>query len=116
MNHETSRRFGVVFETISVNDAAKKCARIAWYWGGAAMVVCNRSGLVEAVAPGTIDARNIERCRPGDVVGTYANFGQRDTVAKLIAEDIWHHLVNAVGRDSIVGQRLRGAVIASEIA
>lgn len=116
VSNEISRHFGVVFETTSINDVAKKCARVAWYWGGAAMVVCNRAGSVEAFAPGTIMAREIERHRPGDVVGTYANYGKRDAVAHLIAGDILHHLIDAVGRDSIDGQRLRGSAISREIA
>lgn len=117
MNNETSRVIGIVFEQLSVNDAAKKCANLAWYWGGAATVYCNRSGMVVAVAPGTIDAKVAESRCGNQIVGTYSANSRKHgrEIAPQIAEDIWHHLLDAVGPESPRGIKLRAAVIGNEL-
>lgn len=117
MNHTTSRVIGVVFEQLSVNDAAKKCAHVAWYWGGSAVVYCNRSGMVVAVAPGTIDAKVAESRCGNHIVGTYSASSRKHgaEIAPQIAEDIWHHLLDAVGPESARGIKLRAAVMGNEL-
>lgn len=118
MNNQTSRVIGVVFEQLSINDAARKCANVAWYWGGAASVYCNRAGMVVAIAPGTVDARVAESGHADQIVGTYRVDSRKRgaELAPQIAEDIWHHLITAVGPESARGQRLRAAVMQREVA
>lgn len=95
MTAETSRNYGAVFESGSIDQVARKCARAAAVWGGLATVFCDRAGVIEVFAPGTIaEEREIAR-RPLDIVGRYDAPHQSDRrkqVRDLIARDIQHHL------------------------
>jgi hypothetical protein len=115
MSTEIHKQCGVVFQDVSIDDAAQKCASLAAYWGGLAMVFVDPSGLVEAMIPGTIYARRAAKHRAADLVGTYDV--NRKSVAngrRLIAVDIWQHMVDQAGAESRGGQRIRAQWMQSE--
>ena len=117
MSTETHRRCGVVFQDLSIDRAAQKCAGLAAYWGGLAMVFVDSSGLVEAMIPGTIYARRAAKHRPADLVGTY-DVHRKGVAAgrKLIAADLWQHLVDMAGAETSSGQRIRARWMLAEVA
>lgn len=93
---DKQRRFGVLFQTMSVDVAASRCVKAAVSWGGVVSVYLDGDGYVTCVVPGTVAAMEIERAMTLDHVGVYtaaAGLGCGDPrnrePRKLIAGDLW---------------------------
>jgi len=92
---EYVRRFGTLFEDVSIEQAARKCTRAAVAWGGEAAVYAWPDGQVLAVVPRSAPQKDMD---DRFLVGTYLAIGSRTKAAEAlatrqqIAEDLWHHM------------------------
>lgn len=107
---EYVRRFGTLFEDVTIEQAARKCARAAVAWGGEAAVYAWPDGRVLAVVPRSAQQKTMD---DRFLVGTYLAIGRRVkdaealTTRQQIAEDLWHHMQQMRAAPSKTGDACR---------
>lgn len=107
---------GTIFQTTSIDDAAREAVKYSRSWGGGITVAVDRTGLCTAHPTDMPATDRFIAADPGALVGVYevavnGNTDQRAAAARLIAEDICCHNADRHGerRSEFMIDELRAA-------